>query len=285
MGSEIAGERFVRRRFRVPRGRHDEVCAALAQAGFLGAELDEEWLDAWYEADAGLEQSCVAACGALGAELVDEARSGDQDWLASYRREVEPIAVGRGFEVDAGEQASAEPVALGRRRLRLPARRAFGTGSHESTRLAVEWLERLPLAELRVLDVGSGSGILSFVAERLGARFTVGVECDLEAALLGGENRRLNGSVVSLVAAAQEVLAEGACFDVVVANILPQYLDPLLVELSGRLAPRGRMVVSGCLASERQASRRAFERADLHVLGELGEGEWWSWLLAAEGAC
>ncbi|MDX1384340.1 MAG: 50S ribosomal protein L11 methyltransferase, partial [Thermoanaerobaculia bacterium] len=132
----------------------------------------------------------------------------------------------------------------------------------------------------RVLDLGSGSGVLSFVAEGLGARRVLGVEIEREAALLGGANRTLNRSDVWLVAGTIDGLAPDRRFDVIVANVLAARLLPLLPALAARLAAGGRLVLSGALVAEEERVRAAAVACDLSVVGRWSEGEWLAVLLA-----
>src|SRR6185295_16317831 len=100
----------------------------------------------------------------------------DQDWNRQWARSVRPIRIGRRIVI----RPSWEPVALQDHDIEivLDPRQAFGTGHHATTRMLLEWLEDLIGGGESVLDVGTGSGILSMVALRLGASSALGVECD-----------------------------------------------------------------------------------------------------------
>src|SRR5690606_37330419 len=205
---------------------HDEVLievseaaeeAAVAQLWALGCEgswsepaARDGWVrvHAFFAADGATRELVVARLAELGeVDVVGVARVAPFDWSAQWRRSAEPIEVGERFVVDPREPGSEPPVEVadGRLLLRLPVRTAFGSGSHESTRLAVALLEREPLAGRRVLDVGTGSGILAFAALRLGAASVTALDLDPAAALLLPDYQRLNGlrfpAVVGTVAA------------------------------------------------------------------------------------
>lgn len=224
-----------------------------------------------------------------GAEVVSVEALEERDWLASYRRQSRPFALGRRFWVDPGEGdrppgADASPPAPdGRIALALPARRAFGTGSHESTRLAVEMLEDLALEACTVLDVGAGSGVLSLAARALGAPRVVAVEVDSIAALLAAQNRASNGLDFSLLAGRSTSLRGSARFDLVLVNIIPEVIADELPGIVDRLEPRGRMVVSGFLTERSEAYRRRLEALGLSWLATRALGEWSAFLMGRSG--
>jgi ribosomal protein L11 methyltransferase len=210
-------------------------------------------------------------------ELVAEDVLAEDDWLAAWRAAARPFALGSGFWVDPGEHA-AEAAPAGRRLLRLPARRAFGTGSHPTTRLAASWLEETPLDGRDVLDVGTGTGVLGFVALALGARRVVAIERELESVLVAGANRRLNAMRLALVGGTTAALGARS-FDVVAANLLSSQFLPQLDGLVRRLATGGVLVYSGALGAERRELLARFGEHGLIATGEKLEGEWSSWRL------
>jgi ribosomal protein L11 methyltransferase len=197
------------------------------------------------------------------------------DWLAEYRRQSRPLAIGRRFLVDPREpdERSTDPPSE-RVLLRIPARSAFGTGSHESTQLEVELLEGHSLEGSRVLDVGTGTGILGFVAQVLGATEVVGVDVDPAAALVALENCRLNRLAPRLVAGTVDCLRSTQEFDLALVNVLPERIRDFLESIVALLPPAGEMVVSGLLAEQRGAYLQ--ELADLGMVEKRSRqsGEW-----------
>jgi len=197
------------------------------------------------------------------------------DWLAEYRRQTRPIEVGSGFLVDSREPGESSVSAPSERvLLRIPARSAFGTGSHESTQLALELMEGLPMAGLRVLDVGTGTGILAFAALALGAGEVIGLDIEAEAVLLALENCRLNRLSPYLVAGTVDCLRGGPQFDLALVNVLPgrirSYLGPI-VEL---LRWGSRMVVSGVLAEQHESYIRELACCGLREKRSRRSGDW-----------
>ncbi len=213
---------------------------------------------------AGLPQpiSPLVASGAAVCEL--EAVLQDTDWMAEYRRRSQPFLLGRSLVVDPGEPeegAAAAPAAplgeagdggaSGRRLLRLPARTAFGTGSHESTSLAIDLLEAEDLAGRTVLDVGTGTGILAFAALAWGAAGAVAFDVDPVAVFQARLNSRLNSLFPLLFtgrAAALRAALQGRRFDVAVVNVVPEQALPDLADMVPAVASSGALILSGLLA-------------------------------------
>ena len=165
--------------------------------------------------------------------------------------------------------------------LRLPARRAFGTGSHESTRLALEILERLAVRGRRVLDVGTGTGVLALAALRLGARRAVAHDLDPAAALLAALNARLNSLAPLVFAGPVAAIARGAAFDLLLVNVIPEEIAADLPRLARLLAPRGRAVFSGILRSGSRRALGVLRAAGFRRRASRFAGEWAAYLCEA----
>lgn len=229
-----------------------------------------------------------------GVALVTEETVGPADWMAAWRAQAEPLAIGRRLLIDPREPREvpepAEPddaasARAGRVLLRIPARSAFGTGGHESTRLVLELLERLPLAGARVLDVGTGAGLLTLAALALGAATAVGFDVDLVAPILARQNATLNRSARSarsapgamrahFFAGAAGALGDRARCDVLLVNVIPEEIQADLPRLAELLRPGGDAVFSGILASE---GRTALGRLRAHGFARVGSrraGDW-----------
>ncbi len=255
--------------FRVPGGRQDELVAELWALGTAGVHVrsavsagkDEDagevLLDAYFDEENGLGREELRLVGercdaVLLEALVVEAR----DWLAAYREGAKPMTIGP-FTIDPREPEPAAAIRVQEIRgqapnylLRIPARNAFGTGSHESTRLLLEELGELDLSGRTVLDVGTGSGILAFAALCRGARAAVAFDPDVGSVITARDNARLNDLAPRLFAGRIDAVA--GCFDVVLVNILPhRWLDDA-ARVVETLRSGGSLFVSGLLATERE---------------------------------
>jgi ribosomal protein L11 methyltransferase len=223
----------------------------------------------------------LAGWRARDVERLAEDPFESQDWLQAYRKTAAPFDVGERFRIDPGEptgdlwcQRPPQHNAQGRFPLRIPARSAFGTGSHESTRLTMHWLERLDLTGLDVLDVGTGSGILAFACHLLGAGRVVGYDMDLETACIAQQNMSLNGIDFSLFAGKTPALSPRAAFDLLLVNVLPERIFDELPALVKRLRPGGALISSGNLTVRRVELLSRMTACGLQVQGELEAGEW-----------
>ncbi|MDZ4384232.1 MAG: 50S ribosomal protein L11 methyltransferase, partial [Nitrospirota bacterium] len=134
---------------------------------------------------------------------------------------------------------------------------AFGTGTHPTTALCLEWLEGVALEGLDVIDYGCGSGILAIVAAKLGARHVWAVDDDPQALRVAQENVRRNGVEPALSILLPESLGAVQA-DVIVANILARPLIALASCFAGLLHPGGRVVLSGILQEQADEVAQAY---------------------------
>ncbi len=178
----------------------------------------------------------------------------DADWVRLTQSQFDPIEVDqRIWIVPTWHDVPADAQAPGRALLRLDPGLAFGTGSHPTTHLCLQWLSRHDLASRSVLDYGCGSGILAIAAAMLGASSVRGIDIDPQAIEATRFNANANG--VSVLAALPDDSSAGWSADVVVANILSNPLKALAPLLAASVHPGGWLVLSGVL--ERQADEVA----------------------------
>ena len=175
----------------------------------------------------------------------------DRDWSEVWREGLAPLRFGRLLVVPKAYRKQADP---GDVVIRLDPGLAFGTGIHATTSLCLDELVRMPLTGRRVLDVGSGSGILAIAACRLGAT-ALAVDHDAQARRATLDNARENAVTVDL---ASDLDAVGGGFDVVVANLVADTIRRLAGSLVERLAPGGELLLSGILSSQVEWLMNAF---------------------------
>jgi ribosomal protein L11 methyltransferase len=260
--------------YEVPSASEDLLVAALWAVGCAGSwtrpvEGGRSQLEASFEDDAMPSAADLRSLAiGPGADLVEVRDAPDTDWRAVWRAAALPIPIGDRFLVDPREPGESDPpVEPGSRSLlRLPARTAFGVGSHESTRLAVELIEATPVAGRRVLDVGTGSGILAFAALRLGALSVVALDVDPSAALLLPQ-AALAGTVDALDTG-------GETFDVALVNVVPREIGPDLRRLSTHLAAGATALFSGILIAQAETALATLARCGFVERSRRTAGEW-----------
>ncbi|WP_457788981.1 50S ribosomal protein L11 methyltransferase [Pseudomonas sp. PL-6] len=182
----------------------------------------------------------------------------DQDWERSWMDNFQPMRFGRRLWIVPSWHAAPEPDAVN---LLLDPGLAFGTGTHPTTALCLEWLDGQELADCSVLDFGCGSGILAIAALLLGAPQAVGTDIDPQALEASRDNANRNGIdparfPVYLPADLPQQPAE-----VVVANILAGPLVSLAPQISALVRPGGRLALSGILAEQAEEVRAAYAGA------------------------
>ncbi|MBY0242498.1 MAG: 50S ribosomal protein L11 methyltransferase [Burkholderiaceae bacterium] len=224
------------------------------------------------------DQAAIVADAAEGIGLADVPKYTlrgveEQDWVRLTQSQFEPIHIGKNIWVVPSWHEAPDQNAL---ILELDPGLAFGTGSHPTTRLCMEWLEAHPAPGKTVLDYGCGSGILAMVARKLGAGSVAGVDIDPQAIDSARDNAERN-QVAEIEYFLPEAFAQSAHanarFDIVVANILSSPLKLMAPMLSGRVAEGGALILSGVLA--RQAEEVAAAYAPFIKLGVWAELDGW----------
>lgn len=268
----------VRLTFALAPDAREIVVAELAEAGFDAFEEAPGALVAYVPEPtwaAGPARAAVDRVRALvGAPPPEATRIEDQNWNAVWEATVRPMAVGP--VVIAPTWAEPPEAWAGRPLLRIDPKMAFGTGYHATTRICLRLLDGRVPARGRVLDVGTGTGVLALAALRLGAASAVGVDIDPWSVENARDNAALNGLADRLDVrdgSADDVPERG--FDLVCANIVRAVLVPMLPALAARRAPGAPVVVSGLLTGERDRFASALAAAGLALAAEEAEGEWW----------
>jgi len=198
----------------------------------------------------------------------------EQDWNAAWMATFTPVTVGVITVVAPWHERPADGVPL----VVEPAQ-AFGTGHHETTTRCLLALQAVPLAGRRVLDVGTGSGILALAAKALGAGTVVGTDVDEVAIAAARVNAEANGLDVAFEQGSAD-RPNGERFDVVLANLDTATLSALAGDLAACLAPSATLIASGVSNERIDEAVAALTGAGLRV--EASAGREWA-LLTAQG--
>ena len=205
--------------------------------------------------------------GAIGIEFVED-RAWEREWLKDLR----PMRFGKRLWVAPAGQQPFQPASI---ILELDPGLAFGTGTHATTALCLEWLDGGIRGGERVLDYGCGSGILALAALKLGAGEATAFDIDPQALLATRENALKNGlaALVAIPGSAGEI---NGPFDVVLANILAGPLTELAPSLARMTRTGGDLVLAGMLAP--QAAEVAQAYRPWFDIGPVAEREGWTLL-------
>lgn len=190
----------------------------------------------------------------------------DTDWLEAWRRDLKPVKAGP-FVVLAPWHAWAGDE----QRIVLEPGMAFGTGHHETTRMALEALAERVRPRMRVLDLGTGSGILAIAAAKLGAE-AEGVDIDAAVIPHALENARINGVSPRLAEGTLESVA--GPYALVVANLYAELHAWLAPDYAKALEPGGTLILTGILAEREPVVRKALEAEGFAPRQRRQEGEW-----------
>lgn len=203
-----------------------------------------------------------------------------EDWAESWKAYFPPRRVGeRLVIVPTWHSYDPRP---GEQIIHLDPGMAFGTGLHPTTRLCLLALQRLLTPAARVLDVGTGSGILAIGAAHLGAVEVHAIDIDPVAVEVARENVILNG-VEDIVQVARATLGayagqvprhDGSGYHLVLANILAEIIAEMAADLAATLAPDGHLVASGIIADKADLVLAALEPAGLQIRERLQEEDW-----------
>ncbi len=179
----------------------------------------------------------------------------ERDWVRAWMDSFHPMRFGRRLWVCPTAQTPPDPAGVN---IRLDPGLAFGTGTHPTTALCLEWLDGANLNGRTVLDYGCGSGILAVAAAKLGAQRVWAVDIDPQALLASDDNADENGVEGLIELSTPAELPAALSVDVLLANILAGVLVRLAPEFGRRVRPGGALVLSGILEPHVEAVQAAF---------------------------
>ncbi len=202
----------------------------------------------------------------------------DQDWERAWMDQYAPLRFGaRTFIVPWNHDLPADAKSPDAAVVQLDPGLAFGSGTHPTTSLCLQWLDTLAaegaLEDATVLDFGCGSGILALAALKLGAAHVVAIDNDPQALFATRDNAQRNGVVDRLEVYAPHEAPPSSTYPIVVANILASALDTLADTLAARVASGGRIALSGILKGQEDALLDRYG-AWFDALAVAQEGDW-----------
>ena len=277
--------------FAVKKTRLDSVSEQLEQAGAQAVTIEDAGDHALFDLldgeqpvwDSSLltglfnaEQGLDAVLSQLGSSFAPETLPdysvetlADQDWERSWMDRFQPMQYGEGLWICP---TWCQPPVPGATNVMLDPGLAFGSGSHETTRLCLQWLSTQELAGKAIIDYGCGSGILAIAALKLGAVDALGVDIDPQALQASRKNAELNQVSDSLQLALPGEMSAEVEADIIFANILAGTLVELKSQLLGFRRPQGVLILSGVLQSQKDLIYKEFEAGN--VIDVVSEGDW-----------
>lgn len=217
----------------------------------------------------------------IGDGTVTVSETEDIDWINNWKQYFHQFCIDDLLVIPSWEDVKEED--RNKKILHIDPGTAFGTGMHETTRLCIRQIKKHLAAETELLDVGTGSGILSIVALMYGAKHAVGTDLDPCAAEAVAQNKAANGIreqdftlLIGNIITEREVQDKVGygCYDIVVANILADVLVPLTPVIVPCLKPGGIYITSGIIEGKEELVTQACEAVGLAVLEVNALGEW-----------
>jgi ribosomal protein L11 methyltransferase len=262
---------------RVPVEAFSEILSdRLFELGALGVEEGETEAKVWFSnLTDGIRRKIADSLVQFGIPYPPVFESiKNQDWGSSWRKNFKPIQVTPRLWVTPPWEI-VQPVEA--HVITISPKMAFGTGSHETTRLCLEFIDDIVRPGDSVFDLGTGSGILAIAAILLGAEQTLAVDPDPEAIENALENIQLNHVTGINVRQGSIEIAAGNPFNLVFANIQRSVIEPMLSNL--RRIVSGKLIVSGILDIEHERMTESFEKNGFAVESSRQHGEWMGYLL------
>ena len=217
----------------------------------------------------------------LGECTITESETEDKDWINNWKQYFKQFYVDDILIIPSWEEV--KPEDRDKMIIHIDPGTAFGTGMHETTQLCIRQLKKYVTKDTELLDVGTGSGILSIIALKLGARHAVGTDLDPCAVPAVEENKEVNGIPVEAFdmmigniiddTAVQDAVGYEK-YDIVTANILADVLVPLTPVIVHQMKPGAVYITSGILDVKEEVVKEAVVAAGLEVVEVTHQGEW-----------
>jgi ribosomal protein L11 methyltransferase len=255
----------------------DLLVGQLTQAGYTGFEQPEDGLIAYIPAEAFRPADIQALLQGTAYTVQTIA---EKNWNALWEQSFSPVRIGDFCAIRAGFHP---PVSGVTHELVITPRMTFGTGHHATTVSMIRLMQSLSLRGKSVLDMGTGTGILAILAQRLGADPVHGIDIDPHAVENARENARENGTEMIRFSQGDTVPADGAPYDCILANIHLEVIVGLLGPLFSHLRGGGWLLVSGILTPDLPRLTAALEHFPL-VRKELLQAGGWSSLCVQKSA-
>ena len=263
-----------------PEGQWDIIDEEIARR--IG---DDVKVTGYYEVDAGLNDRVRLVESEIrrvkGLELGFDAGKleilqqtfAEEDWAENWKKAFKPIRLGSHMVVKPGwADCELQP---GDKLIEIDPGMAFGTGTHETTGMCVELVEKYVTPGVDAIDVGTGTGILAIAAAHMGAKDVLAIDIDRVAVRVAEENVRINGFEATIRCAAGDLLESvDAQADVVIANIIADVIVMMAAPVKAHIRDGGVFICSGISSERRQDVLDALDAAGYELLDARERGGW-----------
>ena len=273
---------YIRLHIQLLNDFHELLIADLFEMDFEGFEQEDDLLIASVPAnrfdDVKREEIKKSLVAFKGAELLNEELVSPQNWNQKWEQSIQPQSIGKFYVRPTWGEKLPEDSDL--TELLIDPKMAFGTGYHATTRLILEWVSEIITKDDKVLDAGTGTGILGIAALKMGAQSVFGFDIDEWSEDNCKENVALNEVTnFEVQLGSTEVIPSGSIFDVVLANINRNALMDLIPELLTFLNKDGILLLSGLLENDEETILGLDSVKALTHLETRQNGEWIAILL------
>ncbi len=254
------------------------LAMALTEYSFEGFQDDDQGLHCFIRKEKLVDtidaiiQSVSEQYNLSGISHIRTAEIEQKNWNEEWEQSIQPIEVTEKIIITPSwHPVHREDAVI----ITIDPKMTFGTGYHESTRLMIRMMERLPLTGARVLDVGTGTGILAIAAVLLGARHAIAIDVDELSLANGIENINKNAvqDRVEIRIGSLETVIESE-FEFIFANIIRSTIIELMDEMTAKLSAGGTILFAGLLTADRSAVEEALTERKMKIRSILQENDW-----------
>lgn len=261
----------------VPESVKDEIIYLAGELGTAGCWEDENMLKCYFKEEEkvneilNLIQNLQKGNPTLEISIKEIP---DEDWNKIWEQSIEPIEVGEKFVIKPTWKEYHNPAKI---IIQIDPKMAFGTGHHETTRLMLKAIEKYIKPNCKVLDVGTGSGILAIAAIKLGAKIAIGVDNDhwaYENAIENAEINNVKEKFKVMLGSIDDV--NETDFDFILANINKNAIINMMEKFYNKLKDNGLLIISGYLDFEHGIIEEYLQMHNFEIIDVLKENEWYA---------
>ena len=247
----------------------ETLASIILDLDYLGSSYEDGILTIYSDKNPDIEQLNTILAN-LGLELGEQSELEDRNWNKWWESNFHESLIGRDIQVRAPFHKSAAR----KHEIVIQPAMAFGTGHHGTTSLMLEAMLEQDFKQKEVLDMGCGSGILSIMAEKLGAAHVLAIDYDIHSVENSNHNLQLNHCLNVEVLQADSLSGVTTEFDIILSNIVKGINLGLLPEFLDKLKPGGLLLLCGFLIKDEEEVLEQLKASNLKLISQRSDGEW-----------